>query len=149
MQNFLWSLLSTLGTIFMKTSLRTLHLFYKLNIDLSSACYRPPALGVILHILTLYFETLATLKNTCASQIVSIHLPKHFKSMWRNFPKPDQKLQLYSLLGVHRLFFHAYSLTAWKREGVKKQVKMCNVCRKVKIYLFFLNPLYKLCVIKR
>ena len=101
---------------------------YPLDLDLSPFCLRPYVIGVIFHLLTPLFESLVSLKNTCVWHgVISIHLMKHFKCLWRSFFQLDQKFQAY-------LFFNAYRWTPWNWECKQKhEKKKCNGCRKLRL----------------
>ena len=68
-------------------TITTHHVPHLLHVDLSPACWRPPAPGVIFHLFALCFELLVPLKNTWAWHgVISIYLLKYFKWLWRSFP---------------------------------------------------------------
>ena len=94
---------------------------YLFHIDLSPACWRPPASGITFAFFTSFFEPFEPFKNMCAWYVINIHFLKHFKCF---FLQQDQKFQLYSLLGVHHSFLSVYSWTTCKRGGVKKNNSM-------------------------
>ena len=77
--------------------------------------------------------------------VISIHLLKHFKCLWRSFRQQDQRFQVYSLLGVHRSFFRIHSrkigrkralqTKAWAKKKKKKKKKL-NGCTKLKLKIY-------------
>ena len=49
---------------------------------------------------------------------------------------PNQKCQVYSLLGVHCSFVRAPSWTTWKKSRCKQHVKKYNGCRKLRLHSY-------------
>ena len=71
-------------------TIATHNLLYPLDSHLSPACWRPLTHGIIFHLLALLFEPLVLLKNMCLQHcVISIHLLKHLKCLWQNFPQAD------------------------------------------------------------
>ena len=108
----LWSFKQSTSNCYMPNTLPLL------NVIFIPACWRPRDPGIIFHLLM-------PLKNMSAWYgIISIHLLKHFKGLWRTFPHLDRKFQVYLLLGAHNRI-------SWKRVEGKK----CNGCRKISYML--------------
>ena len=64
-----------------------------LNINISTDCWRLPTPGVAFHFLAFLFGPLVPLKNMCVGHgVISMHLLKHFKCLWRSFPPSRSKI---------------------------------------------------------
>ena len=104
------------------------HQPYPLNVDLSSACWRPPVRGVFFHHLAPFFKPLLPLKNVYARHSLS---PYFCCSLLTDcdgvFVKQDQQFLVHLLLSVHCSFPDAHSWTTGKSESVKKHMKKVMV----------------------
>ena len=84
---------------FEQTMITTQHLPHLLDVHFIPSLWRPPALGVIFHLLATILESVEPLKNTCTWRgVSSTHFLKHFKSLQRSFLQPNPKFLVYSIL---------------------------------------------------
>ena len=90
------------------------HLPYWLNLDLSPTCWRPPAPGIIFHLLHPSLNLLHRSK-THVQNMLSSYTCLSISSVCVSFPQLDQRFQAYSLLCVH-------SWKIWKRGGANKSI---------------------------
>ena len=121
-------------------TIATNYLHYSLNVDFRPACWRPPAPGVIFHLLTLLFGILMPLKNIYARpDVISIYLVKYFKFLLRSFPNWTK---YFRFIRCSALIALPSVLTAERSEKEQVCIKVFEKksygCRKLRLQLY--NP---------